>query len=591
MISSSLLSFPVLSEEASMKSDIEQLRILFTEKDICLPLRHCGADDISVNREIDSIVKNRDFFESLYSDYPLTGVYDRDTFWYYFLTEKISGMSGLCNYLDNDDAELLRLLSGQAGDALSKTTPDAVQYIKENAEEIFSDPEQDPELRYAAAYFVIRNQTDFITENQKGISPPVFKILCRRLPHLIVSRFLDLRQIFTDYPKLFSVLFRDCRLQDFLDIGLDDVLDAWREEFSEADSPFRFEINRYADRLWGEAKSFYKSSLSDGKIMKAVNVLRSVSLFLRQIHRRRASSESARYTRDAEQQLLKYLLAAAASRKFRIPSGKSATQKWESIDPLTVPLPDLTHQDKSADNHGQDPESYLGRSPQSYAAFKNLSLKDFLSELGDVNAENFFVILNNKDIFRDYKEKVRRAAWIISKKLSMPGSLLSDDVSMLISMLNSVSRNLDPSDNRHREAVCYSASMFICSLTEKILRLFYLYCSQTHEIPPVTKYIKRQQYFTLGCLADKNIKLAGSFTMNHRKGLAYFLCSIRGMKDCRNYRNNLAHWLSVLTPKSMKPDLASRLIWLFTDVLNSVYLYFVPGNSGAVIQLPSQYQS
>lgn len=297
--------------EAKAKADIKQLRILFTEKDICLPLRHCDADDISVNWEIDSIVKNRGFFESLYSDYPLTGVYDRDTFWYYFLTEKISGMSGLCNYLDNDDAELLRLISRQAGDALSKATPEAVQYIKENAEEIFSDPEpepeqeqeQDPELQYSAVDFIIRNQTDFITKNQKGISAPVFEILCRRQPHLIVSRFGDLRQIFTDYPELFSLLFRDGRLQDIIDIGLDDVLDAWREEFSEADSPFSSSINRSADRLWGEAKSFYESSLSDGNILKAVNVLRAVSLFLRQIHPGRASSESARYTRDAESAL------------------------------------------------------------------------------------------------------------------------------------------------------------------------------------------------------------------------------------------------------------------------------------------------
>ena len=142
------------------KPDIKQLRILFTEKDICLSLRPCDADDISVNWEIDSIVKNRGFFESLYSDYPLTGVYDRDTFWYYFLTEKISGMGGLCNYLDRNTAELLLTLSRQAGEALSKTTPAVIQYIKENAEEIFSDPE-DPELQYLAAYFVIRNQKDF----------------------------------------------------------------------------------------------------------------------------------------------------------------------------------------------------------------------------------------------------------------------------------------------------------------------------------------------------------------------------------------------------------------------------------------------
>jgi len=571
-----------------MKSHIEQLKIMFSEMDICLPLRHCGADDISANWEIDSIVKNRDFFESLYLDYPLTGVYDRDTFWYYFLTEKISGMSGLCNYLDNDDAELLRLLSGQAGDALSKMTPDAVQYIKENAEEIFSDQEQDPELQYAASYFIIRNQEYFITRTQEGISSPVFKTLCRRQPHLIVSSFGDLRQIFIENQELFSVLFQDRSLQDFLDIGLDDVLDAWREEFSEADSPFRFEINRYADRLWGEAKSFYESSLADGKIMKAVNVLRSVSLFLRQIHRRRASSESARYTRDAEQQLLKYLRDAGTSLKFRVPSDKAGMHGWEPIDPLTEPLYALTHQNKAADNLWQNPESYLGRSPQSYTAFKNLSLKGFLSELGDVNAENFFIILNNKGIFRDYIKKVRRAVTIISKQPFMSKYLLPDDVSMLISMLISVQRNISTPDNRHKEALCYSASMFICSLTEKLLRLFY-YCPQNSQ--PVPKHIKRQQYFTLGCLDHENIKLAGSFTMEHRKGLAYFLSSVRGMKGYRSYRNKLAHWLSVLTPKSMKPDLASRLMWLFTDVLNSVYLYFVSGNGGAVMPLPSQYQS
>lgn len=167
------------SEEASMKPDIEQLKLLFTEKNIDLPLRYCGADDISVNWDIDSIVKNRDFFESLYSDYPLTGVYDKNTFWYYFLTEKISGMSGLCQFLDRNTAELLLTLSRQAGEALLRTTPSVIQYIKENAEEIFSDPEQDPELKYAAAYFVIRNQTDFITGNQKGISAPVFEIICQ----------------------------------------------------------------------------------------------------------------------------------------------------------------------------------------------------------------------------------------------------------------------------------------------------------------------------------------------------------------------------------------------------------------------------
>lgn len=575
-----------------MKPDIEQLRILFTEKDICLPLRHCGADDISVNWEIDSIVKNRGLFESLYAEYPLTGVYDKDTFWYYFLTEKISGMSGLCKFLDRNAAELLLTLSGQAGEALLKTTPAAVQYIKENAEEIFSDPEQDPELRYAAADFVIRNQTDFITGNEEGISAPVFEILCRLMPHLIVSRFGDLRQIFIRYQDkdLFSLLFRDGSLKDILDIGLGDVLDAWREEYSEADSPFRFEINRHADRLWCEAKSFYERSLSDRKILKAVNVLRAVSLFLRQIRPGRASRESARYARDAEQQLLQYLLAAGTSPEFLIPSDKASPPKWKPINPLTEPLYALTHQDRSADNPGPNPESYLDKSSQSYAAFKNLSREGFLSELEDVNAENFLIILDNKNIFKDYIKKVWRTARSISKQPDMSGFLLSDDVRMLISMIISVRRNLGASENIHKEALCYSASMFCCSLTEKLLRIFYLYCSQNN-ILSVPKYINKQQYFSLGFLASQKLAMPGSLTIDHRKALMYFLTKIRGMKDCRSYRNKLAHWTSEMSPGSMQPDLASRLIWLFTDVLNSVYMYFVSGNSGAGRTLPSRHQS
>ena len=568
-----------------MKSDIEQLKLLFAEKNIYLPLRYCGADDISVNWEIESIVKNRDFFESLYSDYPLDRVYDKDTFWYYFLTEKISGMMGLCHFLDKNNAGLLSLLSRQAGDAISKTTPDLIQYIKENADEIFSDSEQGSELKYAAADFIIRNQTDFIIGDQPDFRYFVFDVLCRRLPHLIVSRFGELRQIFIEHQKLFSVLFRDGKFSETLDLGLDDVLDAWREEYSESDSPFRVLINGYADQIYDDAKSFSERSLSDGKILKAADVLRSVSLFLMQIHHRRAR-EFAGYASDAEQKLLGYLLVTGTHQKYRIPSDKAASQKWEPIDPLTVPLPALTHQDKSADNRGQSNESYLGKSTQSYAAFKGLSREGFLSELEDVNAQNFFIILNNKDIFKDYIKKVRRAARIISKQPGMSGFLLSDDVSMLRSMLISVRRNIGTSDNRHKEALCYSASMFLCSLTEKLLRSFYLYCSQTKNIPQVPKYIKKQQYFSLGFLASKKLTMPGSLTIEHREGLVYFLSRIRSMKECRSYRNKLAHWLSVMTPQSMTVDLTSRLLWLFTDVLNSLYLYFTHGKAGAGRPLP-----
>mgnify|MGYP003470544743 CR=1 FL=1 len=56
--------------------------------------------------------------------------------------------------------------------------------------------------------------------------------------------------------------------------------------------------------------------------------------------------------------------------------------------------------------------------------------------------------------------------------------------------------------------------------------------------------------------------------------LAYFLIRIPETNIGKNYRNRLAHWADGMTPEDMDPALTSGLLWIFTDVLNSVFLYF-----------------
>ena len=71
---------------------MESINTILEKRNIHLPLRYYGADDLSVGLEIRSIVENRDLFESLYSTYPLDCVSDINSYYYYLLTRKIFRM-------------------------------------------------------------------------------------------------------------------------------------------------------------------------------------------------------------------------------------------------------------------------------------------------------------------------------------------------------------------------------------------------------------------------------------------------------------------------------------------------------------------
>ena len=69
-------------------------------------------------------------------------------------------------------------------------------------------------------------------------------------------------------------------------------------------------------------------------------------------------------------------------------------------------------------------------------------------------------------------------------------------------------------------------------------------------------------------------KLADAFGVDHVRTLAYFLTGTQGIKLGRNYRNSLVHWSAGMEPGDMTPILASSMLWMFTDILNSVLIYF-----------------
>lgn len=151
----------------------------------------------------------------------------------------------------------------------------------------------------------------------------------------------------------------------------------------------------------------------------------------------------------------------------------------------------------------------------------------FLEILADQPASGVYYML--------VKDKVR----YISVKMPKHESWLAEDAEMMLGMLNLAFRNTN--NTRQEQSIfCCRLSMFLCSLSEKLPRMFY--CHLTGD--------NGSAYMTPGELLNTKKVLADAFGCSHIRSIAYFLTSTPGIKLDRNYRNSLAHWYSLTFPKN-----------------------------------------
>ena len=184
----------------------------------------------------------------------------------------------------------------------------------------------------------------------------------------------------------------------------------------------------------------------------------------------------------------------------------------------------------------------------------------------------FLEMLCNPAQLNCYSRLVRITVHFISGKLSGTACGLEEDTDLLLCMLDSVSRDMNVGEQK-LEISCYRSSMFLCSLSEKLLRLLYRHLQIDKEYVP--------DDMTFDQLLNKNKKvLAEALGSTWVLSLDYFMIGMPVIKTGRNYRNRLAHWAPGMTPEDMTPVLTARLMWLFTDVLNSVALYFDRNSGG-----------
>ena len=541
---------------------MESFRSVFKTEKTGLKLSTSSTNVFSAVTDVDAISKHRPFFESLYSRYPLECIDDMDAYFYFLLTRKICVLGHFIRYLEPDKADLLSNLLKDAMPLHESRIHDAIEFTNGHASEIFASPEQDEfGLRYAAA--------DFITFFQKKIQPRVFECLCQGSPGIAVNYFERLQNVFDRNPALFSLLFPSGHLEDIKSLGLKSVLEIWGNKYG--NQQYRQRIDSLLDVFCKDVWSLPIDKHEGLHILETAAVLKTVNSFLVKIKSPEANglSEKVKKAEDLAWECLQHS-EDCTNLSIKIPA--FPIEKWKAEVNGRAKLLLLTHR--------QDPAG--GRKYESLLSMKHeFSLVDVQFPAGEflttfqqnrllfwafAETLKFHAILFDDDAFDAYSELVRSEVKFIEEQLDQTENGLEKDAAFLLGMLDDV-RGTSHSSAGQNEESCYGSSMFICSFIEKLLRVVYA------RMAPDEQYIS--DAVTLGDLLNKDNKsMVSLLGKEHLLSIGYFLIKTPQTNIGCNCRNALAHWFPEINPAMMNSSLVSTLLWLFTDVVNSVFLYF-----------------
>ena len=275
---------------------------------------------------------------------------------------------------------------------------------------------------------------------------------------------------------------------------------------------------------------------------------------------------------------------------FNFPA-KSLAELWckESYVPPEFRLFELTHYrtsvngeikyisylaDEIPDEFSQELDSLSLFDPQeTNKYFTNRRIAQLKSE-DKIHTELTNEIVQNKKGLGEYMALIHAAINLILEDSNNDKKWL-EDVQFLFDNLKYMHQNSDKSPEIVIQSMCYAADMLIFSWIEKLLRIACL--DKRKSLPEKEReeqeVKQKENILTLGNWLNENNKVSVELLGEaHIKNLKKFLSKYGGVGF--NYRNSLTHWDNI-NKEMLKPIFVSKMLWLFTDVLNTVLSYFL----------------
>ena len=542
----------------------EQLR----EKHIHFSTRYYGLNDLTTSWEIRGIVDNQELFDNLYEQYPLVSLETLDDYLLYLYSRKISSMSEIVPLLLRDDHKnVISHLIDEATKACNKISNGTlVRFINSHIEEIFDAEGSSSDIRYTTL--------DLIASFSNGISKDVYAFLCSKYGYLLLDRFDSFEKVFEKYPCLFSGMFPTGSLNEIEGFRFETILGIFAHIWNKDHTDLKATVERILPVMCSDAEK-----LADEKeyrlVMTNEQILARMYAFLNTIKHPRANDFLILH-KKVEKQLEEGLEENGQLFSYEIPVGEIIKQ-YRSKTNWEVRLLSITH---SAEFQGEK-VSFASRLSKDEKVksklidlvstnvptddYYTLSRQQMLSIISSVGEGTLLGIVKDNELFGDYLSLLLSAITFISETLKCEEEKLQEDAQILGNMLNLVVSNTEKGEEI-LVPFCYSSCMFLCALSEKLLRVTYIALVGGNKYIPI-------DYIALGQLLNKdNSELKSVFGEIHLKNLAFFFLQVGEKRVGYNYRNSLAHWKNI-DKKAVCPQFVLRLLYLFTDIVNTVFWY------------------
>ena len=540
------------------------------EKNIALSVHYYGPGDLATGWEIKEIVDNAPFFDSFYANYPLEGIENINDYIIYLFSLKFRALVEMVPLLlQEDHKDIITALSEKANNACAAIkTGDVIKFINSHIEEIFTLENH---------LYDIRDVTlELIKKYATGIKPNVYAYLCSEHYYLVIDNFDLFFKVIKSDPSLFEKIYPTGHLSDLQERRFKETLDIFSSILQSDNEDLKTLVNDRIAVLCVDIEALIPS-ITGENVMMNEGIVREFTSFLQHIKHPKANDFVIHY-KAVEEILFKRIQETGQHSQYEIPVGEiiehfTKTENW------MLRLLSLTHSYvpnsnppafKSRLNFARDETHHLMDFCSSNIPTDSYFTRSHQMMLGvhaSVGAGTMVGIMSRPEVYEDYAKLIMSAVIFISEQMQREDEHLFDDWVLLDRMLQTIIANRELGVESI-QTLCYSAAMFTCSLMEKILRLFYVDKVKGKIYVPV-------EHATLGqLLTENNAEIVNTFDPIHTKHLAFFMLKCGDKKIGHNYRNRLAHWTEIKNA-SLTISLVAELLWLFTDVLNTVFAYYL----------------
>ncbi|MEN2768068.1 hypothetical protein [Ornithinibacillus xuwenensis] len=542
---------------------------LLEEQDVSFTLKYYGLKDIATGWDVSAILDNKEMIKTYFLTKNLEEVNNIDDFIDYLTIIKIITMREVIPFIKSKEKqqhfkELTNLLD-VSKDKINNGH--IIQLINNYHPQLFEEKYRN--------YGLIDIIMEYLLKFQNGIKENVFCYIIEEFSFLVIDNYENIQSKIESSTNLFKAFFSTETIEKIFYIRFDKYLDILASTYNRTNGEQKVYLEKLVDKIVADIEDTI-TEINKDNILQYESNIRFMHSFLQLINHVK-SNVFLEYEKLTSELLDKHILKYGQSRSYEIPTNliiemlNKEPNEFAKLLKLTHFLNHKTGKIECRLNFPQEgkqglldivssnvnSDEYFTRSHQRKLEIQTI-----------VGSTTLFSILHNEELFHDSCAWYVEYLSYICKKLEYKKTDLLDDLFLLIQMIDNLLEAENKEDEKLMQSLCYGACMFVCAFSEKLLRESYFELMKNEEYIPKGK-------LTLGSLlSDNNSKFIEIFGENQIKHLLYYFGTYGEARIGFNYRNKIAHW-SNLSSGELSITLFTKLLYIFTNIVNSLVAYFV----------------